>query len=265
MTKQPISLTPEEVRVLARCSLHYHFMQQGTDQPKSLEATLEMLVRDAIQQLHAAGGPARLSRRECLAQVAAHPMARQMVAHYYDRLKQDWSQMMAGNETLTLKISIGGIPVQLSGTLDRLDKTSDGGILAILFRTETGPLPTAAELRRDHAMTIYHALVAANYPHKRPVRLQELWLSTDQSVTIELSEEEYRQNLGHLREPVRALARGEVMARPGLHCDICPFKHRGCPVYTHETHGAGTQNEADDLDSSSQPGKIPPRKWVFKI
>jgi len=111
-------------------------------------------------------------------------------------------------------------------------------------------------------MTIHHALVAATYPLKRPVRLQEWWLQTDQAVTIELSEEEYRYNLSDLREPVQALARGEVMARPGLHCDKCPFKHRGCPVYAGESE---TQIEADDFVPPPPRGKIHPRKWIFKI
>jgi hypothetical protein len=182
-----------------------------------------------------------------------------MIENYYRRLSHDWPRMIAGNETLELRISIGGIPVLLSGTLDRLDKTSDGGILAILFRTEPGPLPSPTELRQDYALTIYHALVAANYPHKRPIRLQELWLQLDQDVTIELSEEEYRYNLGHLREPIQILARGQVRARPGLHCETCPFKYRGCPVYAHE------QNEADDLASPPSAGNIPPRQWTFKI
>jgi hypothetical protein len=89
-----------------------------------------------------------------------------------------------------------------------------------------------------------------------------LWLQPDQSVTIELSEDEYRYILSDLREPVKALARGEVMARPGLHCDSCAFKHRGCPVYAHE---ADDQDEVDDLVPPPQRGKIPARKWVFKI
>jgi len=113
---------------------------------------------------------------------------------------------MAGNETIELKISLGGVSLLLEGTVDRLDKTSDGGILAMFFRTDDGPLPDAARLRRDHALTIYHLLTAATYPLKRPVRLQEWWLALDQGVTVELSEEEYRRNLSDLREPVQALA-----------------------------------------------------------
>jgi hypothetical protein len=170
--------------------------------------------------------------------------------------------MLAGNETMSLKIVLAGIPLLLTGTVDRLDRTSDGGILAVLFRTEGGPAPEAAELLQNPAMTIYHALVAATYPLKRPVRIQELWLQPNQEVTIELSEDEYRDNLGRLREPVQALARGEVMARPGSYCDVCPFQYRGCPVYVYDPNG---ETEADDFEPPTSDGKIPPRKWIFKI
>ena len=263
MNTQPIPLTPTEARVLVRCSLHYHFLQQKSAiQVDPKQAALDRSVRETIQQLHAAGGPDRLSLEECLKKVGPQPAARQMLAKYYHRLKSDWPQMIAGNESIEMKISIAGVALILQATIDRLDKTSDGGVLAILFRTENGPLPTTADLRQDHAFTIYHALAAATYPLKRPVRIQEWWLQLDQNVTIELSEDEYRCNLSDLRQPVQALARSEVMARPGLHCDSCFFKYRGCPVYAHEP---GAPNEPDEFAPLPQRGKIHPRKWIFKI
>lgn len=263
MSKQPIELIPIEARVLVRCPLHYHFRQQKPAmQLDPAQTALDDLVREAIQELHAAGGPARLPLADCLKKIENQPAARQMIEYYYRNLERDWPQMIAGNETMTLRISIGGVSLRLQGTVDRLDKTSDGGILAILFRTEGGPLPTVADLRRDHALTIYHALVAATYPLKRPVRLQELWLQAQESITIELSEDEYRRSLSDLREPLQALARGEVMARPGLHCDACPFKYHGCPVYAHE---AEAQDATGDFAPDAPRGNIPPRQWIFRI
>ena len=262
--KQPIPLTPQDVKVLMRCPLHYHFVQQKSALPirYTTQAEREALVRDTIQHLHIAGGPDRLTLAQCLESVNDDPVARQMVEHYYERLKQDWPAMMAGNETMTLRISISGVLLALSGTVDRLDKTRDGGILAILFSMDRKPLITDNDLRDDPATTIYHALVASTYPLKRPVRIQQLWLYSNQDITVELSEDEYRHNLGQLRAPVKALARGEVMARPGLHCDVCPFKHRGCPVYAQETD---TESESDDFVSPPAGGKISARKWIFKI
>jgi len=260
--RQPIPLIPTEVRVLTRCPLHYHFLQQSSATQEELpRAALDRVVRETIQQLHAAGGPARLSLESCLKEVI-QPAARKMIENYYYRLEQDWSRMIAGNEPMSLRISIGGVALTLKATLDRLDTTRDGGILAILIRTDWEAPSTADELRSDPATTIYHALVASTYPLKRPVRIQELWLYHNQEVTIELSEEEYRENLGQLREPVQALARGEVMARPGLHCDVCPFKYRGCPVYAQEDDA---ETEPDDFVPPTSDGKISPRKWIFKI
>ncbi|MEW5956453.1 MAG: PD-(D/E)XK nuclease family protein [Chloroflexota bacterium] len=259
MVKQPIPLTPTEVRVLARCPLHYHFQRQS---PAPVQTPLDRQVRETIQALHAAGGPARLALADCLRQVGDSPEARSIIERYYRRLERDWPNLIAGNEAMQLKIFIAGVPLLLQATIDRLDKTSDGGILAILFRTAAGPVPSPADLRLDHGMTIYHALVASTYPLKRPVRLQEWWLASDQAVTIELSEDEYRRHLTDLREPVLALTRGEVMARPGLHCDICPFKHHGCPVYAHETD---EQNGEDNFVPPAPRGKIHPRQWIFKI
>lgn len=263
MTQQPIPLTPEEVRVLISCPLHYHFLQQKSAHPQteSTHARLDNLVRETIQRLHAAGGPARLPLETCLKNVA-DAAARRMVENYYYRLEQDWPRLIAGNETMALKISIGGVSLALRATVDRLDKTRDGGILTILFRTEQTPPTLPGDLRRDPAITIYHALVAATYPLKRPVRIQQLWLYHNQEVTIELSEDEYRHNLGLLREPVQALARSEVMARPGLHCDVCPFKYHGCPVYAQD---AGDKTDPDDFVPSPADGKMSPRKWIFKI
>ncbi len=264
MLNQPIPLTPTEVRVLIRCPLHYHFLQQrptvGQDRH---QAALDRLVRETIHQLHAAGGPQRMSLESCLQQALFQPVAQRMIENYYERLVQEWAQMMVSNEFMQLRISLSGLPLTLQATLDRLDRTRDGGILAILFRTEEGALPDADRLRRDPAMTIYHALVAATYPLKRPVRLQELWLRPNEAVTIELSEEEYRHNLRQLREPVLGLARGEVMARPGLHCDVCPFKHRGCPVYAHEVEEP--DEDSNDLPPPASDDKMPPRQWIFKI
>jgi len=263
MMKQPIPFTPIDVRALALCPLYYHFLQQKPTPPTDTDQVkLDNQIRKTIRQLHAAGGPSRISLEACLNRPTQHPQSRKMMENYYRRLEQDWPQMIAGNESMQLKISIGGVSLLLQGTVDRLDKTSDGGILVILFRTEAGPLPTTDELRNDHAITIYHALVAATYPLKRPVRLQEMWLQLDQQVTIELSEDEYRQRLGDLREPVQALARSEVMARPGHHCDTCPFQYHGCPVYRPEETSL---NEDDDFAAQLADGKMSPRKWVFKI
>lgn len=257
MTAQPIHLTPDEVEILIQCPLHFHFCRQESESTDPA-AELERLVRDSIHHLHAQGGPGRVSLRRCLAPIQHHRAAQKLVERYYLRLRQDWASMIASNESLALKITIAGVPLQLDATVDRLNTTPDGGIVATLIRTQAAPPPDDSQHRSSPKFTVYHALVATAYPLKRPVRIQELWLQPNREITIELSEAEYRQNLGRLREPVQGLARGQVRARPGLHCDHCPYKHAGCPVYAHH-------NSPDNFDSPSPDGKIHPRQWLFEI
>lgn len=258
MNQQPIALTPTDVTALLLCPLHHHFLQQSPGRPEPDHAELERRIRRVLDKLHAAGGPARLPLDKYLAPVAHYPVARKIAETYYHRLRQEWRQVIAINEELSLRISLAGVPLALRGTVDRLDQTRDGGILAILFCTATTPLPPPDQFRGSPAATILHALVAAAYPLKRPVRLQQLWLYHNQDITIELSEDEYRANLSRLREPVQALARGEVNARPGLHCDTCPFKFNGCPVYNQPD-----ENSPDDFAANPTDGKIHSRRWIF--
>jgi RecB family exonuclease len=254
MVSQPITLLPEDVAILVECPLHYHFQRQQTNPTPGDD--LEPVVRQIIHQLHAAGGPYRVSLRRCLAPLQHQPVAQRLVERYYTRLRQEWTGVIASNETLELKITIAGVGLRLEATPDRLSQADDGGISVVLIHTGSSPLPPATELRRNPANTIYHALVATAYPLKRPVRIQELWLQHDQAVTIELTEEEYRHNLSRLREPVRDLARGQVQARPGHHCDRCPFKSQGCPVYAHDE---------SDFETHRSDGTITNREWVYNI
>ncbi|RME76973.1 MAG: hypothetical protein D6784_04720 [Chloroflexi bacterium] len=252
MTTRPIALSPTEAQTLVRCPLHFHFLLQSPPEPPDL---LDAAVRSAVRRLHAAGGPARLPLDDLL-QPLDLPAARQMVTRYYHRLEQDWPRLIAATEPMELPIKLGGILVHFHEVIDRVDFTSDGGILTIIFHTGPGPLPDPEDLRRSPAIAVYHALTAATYPTRRPVRIQKWWLALDQTVTVELSREEYLQHLADLRQAVHALVRGEVVARPGLHCEQCPFQYDGCPVYG---------PDSPDFDPDAPRGKIPPRQWIFRL
>lgn len=241
-------LTPRGLRLLAQCPLHFHFEQQSplaglSDEDREIDQWL----RSTLHALHAQGGPQRLNLPAVLnllaAQVGAEGaqpgasliLARQVVAAYHRRLRGEWAQMLASNETLRLQLRLGRATVSLTAEIDRLDRADDGGITATEFVTGPGPAPDPLSLATDPGITAFHALAAAAYPTKRPVRVRQLWLRLDQTVEVELSEAEYRRNLSALRAPVEALVEEEFVARPGVHCEVCPFKYKGCPIYLHET------------------------------
>jgi RecB family exonuclease len=177
-----------------------------------------------------------------------------MVANYHRRLKDEWAGVIASNEYMTLNIRLRGAAVKAEAVIDRLDKESDGGITAVKLiaspqAAPEDPLSTPIEL------TIYHALVAAAYPQKRPVRIRYLRLYHNKEETVELTETQYRQNLEKMRARLQAWLGGEVLARPGPYCDLCPFQYRGCPIYPDES----PEKPAEDLSGPSLPATLSPR------
>jgi hypothetical protein len=261
-------LTPNGLRILAKCPLHYHFRQQHPQTGLSDEdLAVDVLLRETLRALHVKGGPQRLNlpstldlltglaRQEGILDDAVLRTVRQAVAAYHRRLRQDWARMLASNETLHLQLKLGQATIALEAEIDRLDRTADQGIAATEFKTGQGPAPDEEALAADPGTTALHALVAAAYPAKRPVRVRQWWLRLDRVVEVELSETEYRRNLGVLPGPVQALVQGEIVARPGLHCEVCPFKYAGCPIYAHEVPPESPQSPAQTATST--------RSWDF--
>ncbi len=235
---QPVILTPLEINRITMCTLQQHFWQQLPPQKKT--ATEEAVLK-TIQRLHARGGPQRLNLPATLRYVEGLlatktinrqqlNAARQMVAAYHRRLRKEWTQVIASNELLTLNIRLQQGWIQIETVIDRLDKGANGEINAIIFIARTGPVSNLAQSKNIEA-TLLHALTAAAYPHKRPVRVSYCWLQHNQEQTLQLTERQYRENLAQMKERVEAWLDGEIMARPGLHCEECPFKYQGCPIY----------------------------------
>ena len=95
MLTQPIQLTPNDVAVLVSCPLHYYFRRQQTGPTPG--ADLDQLVRQAIYDLHAAGGPGRVSLRRCFSTLQHQPAAQRLFEPYYERLRRE---LMQTNEFL---------------------------------------------------------------------------------------------------------------------------------------------------------------------
>lgn len=245
MAKLPI-FSPTDLGAITDCTLKFHFLQQPTNVSPTEVAPLKEVVLETINYLHAAGGPYRLNLPTILRhlrqiipailqdEVAFNTTARQLVANYHRGLKADWAKVIASREPmrLTIRLQQGGIRAE--AIIDRVDKEEDGGITAIKFIAAPHPIPETG-LEDDIETTVLHALVAAAYPDKRPVRVKYLWLYHNQEAVVELAEKAYRRNLDKLKKRVQAWQRGEILARPGSYCDSCPFQYQGCPIYLNES------------------------------
>lgn len=238
------TFSPQDLASLSQCTLQFHFSQRRP--VVANDHFWREAVQDTIRHLHAQGGPNRLNlpatlryleqglADQAVDDVVLTMAARQMLAHYHRRLRTDWPLVMASDEQLNLNLRLPRQIIRLAGQVDRVDRAEDGGVTAVFFKIERQAPPTEDSAPPDEEMlvfTLIHALLAAAYPQRRPVRLKQLWLFTDQVRVWELQEEQYRQDLDMVRRRAQAWLDGEVLARPGLHCDTCPFKYQGCPVF----------------------------------
>lgn len=230
-----VTFSPIELQHIADCSLQHHFWRQ-TD--PYLPATDDTLLQ-TIHHLHASGGPRRMNLPAMLrfsgtllpsdTDAATLTTIREILATYHRRLRQEWENIVASNETLTLEIAMPRQAVQIEETIHRIDKSDDGGITAIQFVPPGSDMPSIHDF--GIAATALHALVASEYPHRRPVRVAYFRLGEDRFDTIEFTEKSFRANFQRLKSRLQLWLNGEILARPGLHCDACPFKYAGCPLY----------------------------------
>ncbi len=258
------TFTPTELQQIVDCSLQYHFWRQS---PLPQHDRQQEPVLQTLQYLHAAGGPRRVNlpatlrflKDQLSPNAESSTIMRQMIANYHRRLRNEWPQIIASNELLSLNIALARTTIRCESIIDRLDKEDDGGITAIKFVTDHTPVTPPPSANNIEA-TMLHALTAAAYPHHRPVRVLYRWLYHDYDQSIQLNEKAYRQNLYRLKTRTQAWLDGEILARPGLHCNHCPFKHQGCPI--HQTTAAPEDAEpylAEDVP----PATLSRRMWTF--
>lgn len=245
--------SPTDLNTLSDCTLKFSFFQQVdaydaatysavTDNEAVDEIqAIQTLVLHTIQHLHASGGPFRLNLPATLRAMDQflpqtevnlkdiYVTARQILANYHRQLKAEWSQVIASNETMALTIRLRRAVVQVEENFDRVDKATDGGVTGLKFIVA----PEMFDVTRDAAIeaTILHALIAATYPGRRPVRIAYRWLYQNKTTIIELTEKQFRQNLAKMKERVQAWQDGEILARPGPYCESCPFQFDGCPLF----------------------------------
>jgi len=255
--------SPTDLKEIVDCTLKFYFFQQSKREPLEL-SPLEAVVLQTIHALHAGGGPYRLNLPTILRRVpqfvpeseadnlALQTAARRMVATYHRRLKNEWANVIASNELMQLNIRLRRQVIQAEADIDRVDKVDDGGVAGLKFIASPDPIPER-DLETDIETTLLHALVAATYPNKRPVRIKYLWLYHDRAMTIELTEKQYRSNLEKMKDRLQAWQDGEILARPGPYCERCPFQYQGCPIYDHNPLQSSSQDSETDL-----PRRFPP-------
>ena len=249
----PRSLSPSKVSSFRDCALAFRFTAiERLPDPATVWTVKGTLVHRALEQLFwnhprgerstaaasaeldaawiaLQGDPDYLSLG--LAADAADAFraeAEQLVANYF-RLEDPDDVTPVGIE-LTLEARLGD--VRLRGILDRLDRTPDGELAVVDYKTGRAPAP-AYEQARLAGVQLY-ALLCQEVLGRRPVRVSLLHLQEPTVITAEPSERglqgQRTKALAVWSAIERACRDEDFRPKTGPLCRFCRFRDF-CPAY----------------------------------
>jgi putative RecB family exonuclease len=249
----PRSLSPSKVTSFRDCALAFRFTAiERLPDPATIWTVKGTLVHTALEQLfwnHPQGDRSpTAARKELHAAYAALKDdpdfvslglsseeadafladGEHLVANYF--LLEDPDDITPVGIELTLEARLGD--VRLRGILDRLDRTPEGELVVVDYKTGRAPSP-AYEQSKLTGVQIY-ALLCQEVLGRRPVEVKLLHLKEPMMITTEPSEQGLRgqktKTLAVWTAIERACRDDDFRPKTGPLCRFCRFRDY-CPAY----------------------------------
>lgn len=249
----PRSLSPSKVSSFRDCALAFRFTAiERLPDPATIWTVKGTLVHSALEQLfwnHAQGrrSPAAASTELAAAWTALQDdpdytslgldageadqlrtEAEQLVGNYF--LVEDPNEVTPVGIELTLEARMGD--VRLRGILDRLDRTPDGELVVVDYKTGRAPAPAYVQARLTGVQL--YALLCQEVLGRRPVQVKLLHLKEPTVITAEPSEQGLKgqrtKTLAVWTAIERACRDEDFRPKTGPLCRFCRFQEF-CPAY----------------------------------
>ena len=249
----PRSLSPSKVSSFRDCALAFRFTAiERLPDPATIWTVKGTLVHTALERLFwnhpqgtrsPAAASAELAAAWAVLQDDADYLslgleeseadafladATQLVGNYF--AIEDPDEVTPVGIELTLEARLGD--VRLRGILDRLDRTPDGDLVVIDYKTGRAPSP-AYEQSRMAGVQLY-ALLCQEVLGRRPVQVRLLHLKEPTVLTAEPSEQGLRgqrtKTLAVWSAIERACRDEDFRPKTGPLCRFCRFRDF-CPAY----------------------------------
>ncbi len=249
----PRSLSPSKVTAFRDCALAFRFTAiEGLADAPTIWTVKGTLVHTALERLFWRHQPGRRTRAAASAELAvawdelqtdpdflglhlSEPEtsdlltdAEVLVANYF-RL-EDPDQVTPVGIEVTLEARLGDL--RLRGIIDRLDRTPDGGLVVVDYKTGRAP-PAAFEQAKLIGVQIY-ALLCREVLGQRPVEVRLLHLKEPTVITAQPSEQALRSQRQKALAVWSAIERAcdaeDFRPRTSPLCNYCRFKPY-CPAY----------------------------------
>jgi putative RecB family exonuclease len=249
----PRSLSPSKVSSFRDCALAFRFTAiERLPDPATVWTVKGTLVHSALEQLFWNHPQGTRSRAAASAELGAawdalqddpdylslglapdqadafRTDAEQLVANYFQL--EDPDEITPVGIELTLEARLGD--VRLRGILDRLDRTADGDLVVIDYKTGRAPSP-AYEQSKLAGVQLY-ALLCQEVLGRRPVQVKLLHLKEPTVITAEPSEQGLKgqrtKTLAVWNAIERACRDEDFRPKTGPLCRFCRFRDF-CPAY----------------------------------
>ncbi len=249
----PRSLSPSKVSSFRNCALAFRFTAiERLPDPATVWTVRGTLVHSVLEQLFWNHPPGRRSPDAAAAALvsawaalqedpdyrsleltdadagALRAEAEQLIANYF--LLEDPDQVTPVGVELTLEARLGA--VRLRGILDRLDRTVDGDLVVIDYKT--GRAPSETYEQAGLAGVQLYALLCEEVLGQRPVAVKLLHLKEPTVITARPSEQGLRgqraKTLAVWSAIERACRDGDFRPRTTALCKTCRFQEF-CPAF----------------------------------
>ena len=249
----PRSLSPSKVSSFRDCALAFRFTAiEHLPDPATVWTVKGTLVHAALEALFwnhprgersPAAGSAELAAAWAALQddpdyrslelapdeaEAFRAEAEQLVANYFTL--EDPDEITPVGVELTLEARLGD--VRLRGILDRLDRTPDGDLVVVDYKTGRAPGPAYVQARLSGVQL--YALLCQEVLGRRPVEVRLLHLKEPTVITAEPSEQGLKgqrtKTLAVWSAIERACRDEDFRPKTGPLCRFCRFRDF-CPAY----------------------------------
>ncbi|HEY4408906.1 MAG TPA: PD-(D/E)XK nuclease family protein [Acidimicrobiia bacterium] len=268
----PTTLSPSKISAFKHCPLQFRFsVIDRLPEPPSPAASKGTLVHRALEilMLHPpaqrtpAAALAGLDRAR--AELADHPEfaglelddaqldafhadARALVLRYFEI--EDPAQVRPIGLELRLSVTLGSLT--LRGVIDRLELDGDGELVVTDYKTGAVPSERAEQDRLGGVH--FYSLLCERLLGRRPARVQLLYLSRPEVLSISPSEQSVagmeRRAAALWAAVERACARDDFRPNRSRLCDWCSFQAY-CPAW------GGDPEQAAALRPEAAPGPEP--------
>lgn len=145
-----------------------------------------------------------------------------MLSMFYDKFYDPDNMPVSLEQLFTIRLTQS---LKIGGKIDRVDRTTDGKIEIIDYKT--GKRPSDKEIKENLQMTVY--ALAANDPgiyNKKPddVILSFYFLDTHEKVSSTRTSKELSQAKEKLIKKAEEIATSKFEAHTGPWCDFCDFR-----------------------------------------